>query len=57
MEVNMVAFINSFLSYAILVIIFMVVIVAAVLCGKKLREVKNEKDAANMNVAAEEKEK
>ncbi len=42
----MIAFINSFLSYLILVIISMAVIVAGVLCGKKLREAKDAKEAA-----------
>ncbi len=41
----MVAFVNSFLSYLILVIISMCVIVVAVICGKKLRERKDAKEA------------
>lgn len=42
----MVAFVNMFLSYLLLVIISMCVIVAGVLCGKKLRENKDAKEAA-----------
>lgn len=41
----MVAFINSFLSYLILTILSMGVIVLAVFCGKKLRDVKDNKEA------------
>ena len=41
----MIGFVNTFLSYLILVVISMVVIVAAVLCGKKLRESKDAKEA------------
>ena len=41
----MIAFVNTFLSYLILVIISMAVIVLAVICGKKLREAKDEKEA------------
>ena len=41
---TMVLFFNTFLSYLILVIISMVVIVAAVICGKKIREIKDAKD-------------
>ena len=42
----MIAFINAFLSYLVLVIINCVIIVAAVICGKKLRERKDAKEAA-----------
>ena len=42
----MIAFINTFLSYLILVVISMAVIVLAVISGKKLRDMKDEKDAA-----------
>ena len=41
----MIAFVNSFLSYLILVICFGIVIVLAVFCGKKLRDYKDNKDA------------
>ena len=41
----MVVFFNTFLSYLILVIISMGVIVLAVICGKKLREAKDAKEA------------
>ena len=41
----MIAFVNTFLSYLILVIISMAVIVLAVICGKKLREAKDAKEA------------
>ena len=43
----MIAFINTFLSYLLLCIIFMAIIVAAVLLGKKLRENKNAKKNRN----------
>lgn len=42
----MISFVNTFLTYLILVIISMVVIVAGVICGRKLRERKDEKTAA-----------
>ncbi len=51
----MVLFFNTFLSYLILVIISMAVIVAAVICGKKLREAKDAKDAAKADETKEEK--
>ena len=41
----MIAFINTFLSYLILVIISMGVIVLGVFCGKKLRDRKDEQEA------------
>ena len=43
----MVSFFNMFLSYLILVIISMAVIVAAVICGKKLREAKDARTKAD----------
>ena len=43
----MISFINTFLSYLILVIINGAVIVAAVLCGRKLREMKDAKEKEN----------
>lgn len=42
----MIAFVNTFLTYLLLVIISMCVIVAGVFCGKKLRENKDAKEAA-----------
>ncbi len=42
----MVLFFNTFLSYLILVVISMAVIVAGVFCGKKLRDAKDKKEAA-----------
>ncbi len=39
----MIAFINTFLSYFILCLIFMAIIVCAVLLGKKLRDAKDKK--------------
>ena len=42
----MVSFINTFLSYLLLCIIFMAIIVCAVMLGKKLREAKDRKTAA-----------
>ncbi len=42
----MISFINTFLSYLILVVVSMVVIVAGVFCGKKLRDAKDVKEAA-----------
>ncbi len=44
----MIVFFNTFLSYLILVIISMAVIVLAVICGKKLREAKDAKDASSL---------
>ena len=41
----MIAFINTFLSYLILVILSAGVIVLGVFCGKKLREVKDAKES------------
>ncbi len=51
----MIAFINTFLSYLILVIISMAVIVAGVLCGKKLREIKDSKNTEGSQEAAGDK--
>lgn len=47
----MIAFVNSFLSYLILVIVSLGLIVTAVFCGKKLRD---KKDAKDMLKQAEE---
>ncbi len=52
----MITFINSFLSYLILVIISMAVIVLAVICGKKLREAKDAKEGIDA-ASDDEKEK
>ena len=46
----MISFINTFLSYLILVIISMCVIVAGVICGKKLRERKDAKTAQESEI-------
>lgn len=51
----MIAIVNSFLSYLILVICSMAIVVLAVFCGKKLRDVKDNKDA-NKAVDAEKSE-
>lgn len=49
----MILFFNTFLSYLILVIISAVIIVAAVICGKKLRDRKDAKTAmADSNAEA-----
>ena len=48
----MIGFVNTFLTYLILVVISMGVIIAGVICGKKLRESKDAKAAAQ---AAEDK--
>ena len=42
----MISFINMFLTYLILVIVSIGVIVLAVICGKKLRERKDAREAA-----------
>ena len=42
----MVAFINTFLSYLLLCLIFMAIIVCAVMLGKKLRDNKDAKTVA-----------
>lgn len=47
----MVAFFNSFLTYLILVVASLILIVAAILIGKKLREIKDAKDAAKSDSA------
>ena len=53
----MITFVNTFLTYLILVIANAAVIVVAVLCGKKLREMKDAKAAAEEGaVSAGEKE-
>lgn len=49
----MIAFINTFLSYLILVIISMVIIVLGVICGKKLRESKDAKAAVSDSAASD----
>ncbi|MCR5789795.1 MAG: hypothetical protein K6G83_07895 [Lachnospiraceae bacterium] len=46
----MVAFFNMFLSYLLLCVIFMAIIVCAVFLGKKLREIKDAKKAAEAPV-------
>lgn len=50
----MIAFINTFLSYLLVMIVFAVLIVAAVILGKKLREAKDAKDAAALVEAEKE---
>lgn len=49
----MVTLFNSFLTYLVIAILFLAIIVCGVLTGKKLRENKNAKEAAN--TAADEK--
>lgn len=51
----MIAFINTFLSYLLVMIVFLVLIVAAVLLGKKLRQNKDAKEALASANAYEEK--
>ncbi len=41
----MVSFVNAFLSYLLVVIVFLAIITVAVILGKKLRENKDAKDA------------
>jgi len=41
----MISFINTFLSYLLVMIVFFALIVAAVILGKKLRDMKDAKDA------------
>ncbi|MCR5734668.1 MAG: hypothetical protein K6G22_08695 [Lachnospiraceae bacterium] len=41
----MIAFINTFLSYVLVVIVFMAAIVIAVNLGKRLRDMKDQKKA------------
>lgn len=43
---NLILFINSFLSYLLVVAVFIVVIAAAIFAGIKLRRNKNAKEAA-----------
>ncbi len=47
----MIAFVNTFLSYLLLCLIFMAIIVCAVFLGKKLRDNKDAKTAAAENSA------
>lgn len=54
---NLILFLNSFLSYLLVFIVFAVLIVVAVLVGIKVRKSKNakeeiEKSAANIEAAA-----
>ena len=42
----MVIFINTFLSYLLLFILFAAIMIVAIICGKKLRDAKDKKDAA-----------
>lgn len=50
----MIAFINTFLSYLLVMIVFLVLIVAAVIIGKKLREKKDLSDALKASETADE---
>lgn len=50
----MIAFINTFLSYLLVMIVFLVLIVAAVIIGKKLREKKDLSDALKASEIADE---
>ena len=50
----MIAFINTFLSYLLVVIVFLAIITVAVILGKKLRENKDAKDAAALVEAEKE---
>lgn len=47
----MVLFFNTFLTYLILVVASLLLIVGAVILGKKLREIKDAKDAAKSETA------
>lgn len=40
----MISFINTFLTYLILVVVSAAIMVAGVFAGKKLRDIKNSKD-------------
>lgn len=46
---NLIAFLNMFLSYLLVFVIFMVCIVTAVIVGVKCRKSKNQKEAATQN--------
>lgn len=50
----MIAFINTFLSYLLVMIVFFVLIVLAVISGKKLREKKDLKESLNLDTASDE---
>ena len=50
----MIAFINTFLSYLLVMIVFLVLIVAAVILGKKLRDKKDLSDALKASEAVDE---
>lgn len=47
----MITFINTFLSYVILVIASVAIVILAVFSGKKLRDYKDKKDAAKEDTA------
>ena len=58
---NLILFLNSFLSYLLLFIVFAILIVIAILVGIKVRKSKNakeevEKSAANIEEAAKKNE-
>lgn len=52
----MITIFNSFISYLIVVIVSMGIIVLAVLCGKKLRDAKDKKDALKAETETAETE-
>lgn len=52
----MISFINTFLSYLLVMIVFFVLIVFAVILGKKLREKKDLKDALMAENTSDESE-
>ena len=49
----MIAFINTFLSYLLVMIVFLVLIFAAVILGKKLRDKKDLSDAMKASEMAD----
>lgn len=50
----MISFVNAFLSYLLVMIVFLVLIVVAVILGKKLRDKKDISDALKAENKADE---
>ncbi len=51
---NLILFTNAFLNYLLLFVIAVIVVIAAVLIGRKLRTVKDAKDAAQAAASEDE---
>ena len=51
---NLILFTNAFLNYLLLFVIAVIVVIAAVLIGEKLRTIKDAKDAAEAAASKDE---